>query len=687
MPSILQSQIDDIKVRNEIGGEKFQFAYGFVTNINIKKESVVDTLKNGLLYRISIISEGAKSLNIIFDKYNLPRGAKLFLYGKNYKSIKGVFTSENNKLNKKLAIEPVSGEQITIEYFEPHNSSNLNNLTVSKVSHDIYGIEDGDFGNSGACQVDVNCNEGSSWQEEKRSIVKIIINGTGLCSCALINNTSEDNTPYILTAAHCICEQDDAENSIYIFNYESPSCSGVDGSVTQSISGADVRATSTPSDFSLLELSLMPPSSYNVYYAGWDRENSITTGGVGIHHPFGDVKKISTYNIALSDSNCMNFNRNNGCGNFFLPNANFWRVNWIATANGHSVTEGGSSGSPLFNNQSRIVGQLWGAGFCNNSNCTNPNLDTGNYGKIFSSWNGNNSTSRLKDWLDPNNINVTTLNGKEFVQPSIINGSSLVCNAPNQTYTITNATGSVTWQISSKLQIVSSSNTQVTVKATNSSVSGSGFVKAITATATTQKDVWVGKPKLTSASINGIANVNCNSIYIYEYTGGILGAESTRWEVSLQFDDVSSVNNKTLFADPTNKGSGYVTFVASNACGEAIFCKPVDVDGFSCGADSINFPNAYSCGGGGSGPFSFRVSPNPSNSVISIALKKADDEASKQINDITELRLYDFKGNILIQKKNSDLKSINVSRMKEGMYYLEIISSDTKEIHRIVVDK
>jgi subtilisin family serine protease len=283
------------------------------------------------------------------------------------------------------------------------------------------------------------------------------------------------------------------------------------------------------------------------------------------------------------------------------------------------------------------------------------------------------------------------LNAHQAVQAAmpqpIINGSSLVCNAPNQTYTLTNATGSVTWQVSSKLQIVSSSNTQVTVKATNSSVSGSGFVKAITATATTQKDVWVGKPKLTSASINGIANVNCNSIYIYEYTGGILGAESTRWEVSLQFDDVSSVNNKTLFADPTNKGSGYVTFVASNACGEAIFCKPVDVDGFSCGADSINFPNAYSCGGGGSGPFSFRVSPNPSNSVINIALKNADDEASKQINDITELRLYDFKGNILIQKKNSDLKSINVSRMKEGMYYLEIISSDTKEIHRIVVDK
>lgn len=268
-----------------------------------------------------------------------------------------------------------------------------------------------------------------------------------------------------------------------------------------------------------------------------------------------------------------------------------------------------------------------------------------------------------------------------------ISGSSIICNSTNETFTLTNSTPPVSWQVSSKLQIVSSSNTQVTVKAINSSASGSGYVKAITANTTIQKDVWVGKPKLTSASISGSTNVNCNGIQIYKYNCGISGAESTRWEVSLQFDDVSSVNNKTLFADPTNKGSGYVTFVASNACGEAIFCKPVNVNGFSCGADNINFPNAYSCGGSGPGPFSFRVSPNPSNSVIDITLKNADDKASKQINDITELRLYDFTGNILIQKKDRNLKSIDVSMMKEGMYYLEIISSDAKEIHRIIVDK
>ncbi|MFD1160860.1 hypothetical protein [Hwangdonia seohaensis] len=116
MPSITQSEIDYIKTKNELDGEKFQFAYGFDVKINVKEKSVVDTLKNGLLYRLSILSKGAKSLNIIFGKYNLPQGAKLYLYGNNHRTIKGGFTNENNKSNKKLAVEPVFGEQITLSH-------------------------------------------------------------------------------------------------------------------------------------------------------------------------------------------------------------------------------------------------------------------------------------------------------------------------------------------------------------------------------------------------------------------------------------------------------------------------------------------------------------------------------------------------------------------------------------------
>ena len=54
---------------------------------------------------------------------------------------------------------------------------------------------------------------------------------------------------------------------------------------------------------------------------------------------------------------------------------------WDATTNGHGVTEGGSSGSPIFNQNGRIVGQLsGGSSFGNNTSASDL------YGKVFTNW-------------------------------------------------------------------------------------------------------------------------------------------------------------------------------------------------------------------------------------------------------------------------------------------------------------
>jgi hypothetical protein len=96
----------------------------------------------------------------------------------------------------------------------------------------------------------------------------------------------------------------------------------------------------------------------------------------------------------------------------YLPNSNFWKINWMATAHGHSVAEGGSSGSPLFNNNHRVIGQLYGYASCPSPNCRNPSADIANYGKFSVSWDNNtNPKRRLQDWLDPNNTGVTVLDG------------------------------------------------------------------------------------------------------------------------------------------------------------------------------------------------------------------------------------------------------------------------------------
>jgi len=90
-------------------------------------------------------------------------------------------------------------------------------------------------------------------------------------------------------------------------------------------------------------------------------------------------------------------------------------VFWDPTTNGHGVTEGGSSGSPLFDSSHRILGQVRGSNSCTgNVDCFNAAADETVYGAITWSWTNSGVTDsrrRLRDWLDPCGSGVTLLDG------------------------------------------------------------------------------------------------------------------------------------------------------------------------------------------------------------------------------------------------------------------------------------
>ena len=88
-----------------------------------------------------------------------------------------------------------------------------------------------------------------------------------------------------------------------------------------------------------------------------------------------------------------------------------WGVTWIATTNGHGVTEGGSSGSPIFNQNKLIVGTLT-SGASASDNLTGADY----YGKMSKHWTGLGTASDLnvKYWLDPNNTSGGTLTGRNY---------------------------------------------------------------------------------------------------------------------------------------------------------------------------------------------------------------------------------------------------------------------------------
>lgn len=362
---------------------------------------------NGKIWRLEIESPGAQALMLYYNDFHIPYGASLFIYSKDKTSVVGPITVENNPISKTFATELVKGDDIILEYFQPNNVIELPILNINGLGY-IYRDSNfknsyKGFGDSESCQVNVNCSpEGDNWQDQKRGVVRILLTvggSQGWCSGSMINNVAQDCTPYTLTADHCGHDATTTELTqwIFYFNYEAPSCTNPasEGSLnSQTITGCTKVANggnsgSTGSDFYLVELSQSVPDTYNPFYNGWDHGATAATSGVGIHHPSGDIKKISTYGTTLVTSDW------NGSG----VNSH-WKVYWDATTNGNGVTEGGSSGSPIFNQDGRIVGDLTGGGSACSA-LTSPDY----YGKFVWSWDQNGSTDqeKLQPWLDPAN--------------------------------------------------------------------------------------------------------------------------------------------------------------------------------------------------------------------------------------------------------------------------------------------
>jgi len=267
------------------------------------------------------------------------------------------------------------------------------------------------FGASGSCNVNVNCAEGSNWQNQKRGVLRILVKqGSALfwCSGSLINNVRQDKTPYVLTANHCGIQSsdDDYLQWAYYFNYESAQCQNpLTEPAYQLITGSQMISSSDNgvedgSDFRLVLLNQSIPETYNAYFNGWTRSEIIGNSGVTIHHPSGDIKKISTFSSRPVSSG---FGQQNND-----PSGKYWRVNWTETPNGYGVTEGGSSGSPLFDNNGLITGALTGG----NASCSNPEAPD-YYGKFSFSWdqNGTEPQHQLRPWLDPDQTDLMLLNG------------------------------------------------------------------------------------------------------------------------------------------------------------------------------------------------------------------------------------------------------------------------------------
>ncbi len=418
----------------EKNGTFYKIATLIPVNTTVKNSGTWETLDNGqLIWRLRFSSEGAKAAALYFDKFDIPSGASVYFYTSDRKIVDGPYYHSDNPDGEAYMIGNIIGEDITIEYDAPMSKSNDGIVSYNKtapiinigefgyVYRDEGGFESGTratgFGSSQSCEVNVNCSVGADWRIQQRGVARIyVVDGSsaGYCTGTLINNTSNDGTPYFLTANHCgpSASTFSFNQWKFRFNYEASGCTNPSSESAinyRDFTGCTKVAEGSNnggSDFYLLKLKNFTTQNaieINAIYNGWDRSTSAKSGGgAGIHHPSGDIKKISFFSSTPTTASY-------GGGDMTCASNAHWKINWVNSGSKTGVTEGGSSGSPIFNSDGRVFGTLsGGASSCSASSYARYDL----YGKFSFHWensaNGSTNAYKLKPWLDPNNTGATT---------------------------------------------------------------------------------------------------------------------------------------------------------------------------------------------------------------------------------------------------------------------------------------
>ncbi|MBC8755913.1 T9SS type A sorting domain-containing protein [Kordia sp. YSTF-M3] len=392
----------------------WRFGYDHFVDYGLNNAGKWHTLPNGdRIWRVNIISPDALTMNLIFDRYHIPVGGKVYIYNDDRSQILNTFTHLHNNPEEILGTWMVNGESLWIEYFEPKKVSGQARLNIGNVIHgyrtaDMYNENNPEaLNDSGACNVDVNCDiTGTSVlandikDDVKKSVGMLVSGGNGFCTGALVNNTNNDGTPYFLTANHCLGGS--VAGWAFRFNWASDAsvadCAttapSVDNTFLQTASGAILRAANSESDMALVEITdaAFFAGSPDVVWAGWNRSTTaVPSLNVGVHHPSGDIQKVCV-DFEGATRTVSNFNGN--------PTTEMWRIaDWDL-----GVTEPGSSGSPLFDQNGLIIGKLsGGSAACSGTN-DNGGFDI--YGRFGVSWDfGTTNATQLQFWLDPAGTN------------------------------------------------------------------------------------------------------------------------------------------------------------------------------------------------------------------------------------------------------------------------------------------
>ncbi len=134
-------------------------------------------------WRLTVFSEGATSLNVLFDAFELPPGAELYAVNERTGNVVGPFTSFNNKPHGGFALAPMPTDAMTFELWLP---AEIDFEPVVSIESVVHGYRSMELGHSGRCNIDVMCPEAEPWRHQVRSVAMMLTaDGQGYCSGAI----------------------------------------------------------------------------------------------------------------------------------------------------------------------------------------------------------------------------------------------------------------------------------------------------------------------------------------------------------------------------------------------------------------------------------------------------------------------------------------------------------------------
>ena len=328
---IISPIIMDDKIAISKDNGTYKFAEPKFVNISPLSQAFEEVFDNDIIYRLKIVAQNAASITISFDRLILSKNAEIYIYNPEGTVVTGSITAnENIGKGRFWSSNSFQGNSVIVEVKIPKNEKKDNDLHIGKI---LFGLTPktnlnlsdsvafGHFNFFSSCNINVLCPEGNAWADERKGICLIETDDGGAYTGTLVNSACDNNVPYLLTAWHCTNGRN-PYNWTYIFGWWSSTCAS--NTFNQQgilFNGATLRATYEPTDFSLLELFQTPASNSGLTYLGWSRSSTIPQSSVG------NVR--SNTNTA-------------------------WRVLWNA-----GTVESGSSGSPLFDPNHKIIGQLY----------------------------------------------------------------------------------------------------------------------------------------------------------------------------------------------------------------------------------------------------------------------------------------------------------------------------------------